>query len=84
MLPVIGIILGFYFLLKIKFTRLFDLTAEVSDQNNLPYVSVIIPARNEEKNIQAAIESIKAQAYPFFEVILSMITLQTELRIRLA
>jgi len=35
-----------------------------------PYVSILIPARNEEKNIEKVIESIKKQNYPNFEFII--------------
>jgi cellulose synthase/poly-beta-1,6-N-acetylglucosamine synthase-like glycosyltransferase len=69
LLPLFGILEGFYFLTKIKPASTLDLLKEAKDQNQLPLVSVIIPARKEEKNIEAAIESLKAQAYPFFEVI---------------
>jgi chlorobactene glucosyltransferase len=44
-----------------------DLTKQHS--NNLPLVSVIIPARNEQDNIQRCLLSLLAQNYPSFEVI---------------
>src|ERR1044071_8844259 len=34
-----------------------------------PLISVCVPARNEERNIRACLESILAQDYPNFEVI---------------
>src|ERR1043166_8159784 len=34
-----------------------------------PLISVCVPARNEERNIRACVESILAQDYPNFEVI---------------
>jgi chlorobactene glucosyltransferase len=37
--------------------------------NNLPLVSVIVPARNEQDNIQKCLLSLLAQNYPSFEVI---------------
>ena len=37
--------------------------------NNLPLVSVIVPARNEQNNIQRCLLSLLAQNYPSFEVI---------------
>src|ERR687895_290077 len=43
------------------------LTAQYS--NNLPLVSVIVPARNEQDNIQRCLLSLLAQNYPRFEVI---------------
>ncbi|HJS18422.1 MAG TPA: glycosyltransferase [Anaerolineales bacterium] len=36
---------------------------------NAPLISVCIPARDEERNIRACVESILAQDYPHFEVI---------------
>jgi chlorobactene glucosyltransferase len=36
---------------------------------NAPLISVCVPARNEERNIRACVESILAQDYPNFEVI---------------
>ena len=37
---------------------------------NAPLISVCVPARNEERNIRACVESILAQDYPNFEVII--------------
>ena len=37
--------------------------------SNAPLISVCIPARNEERNIQTCVEAILAQDYPNFEVI---------------
>src|SRR5512134_1649630 len=34
-----------------------------------PLISVCVPARNEERNIRACVESILSQDYPSFEVI---------------
>src|ERR1041385_4115729 len=34
-----------------------------------PLISVCVPARNEERNIRSCVESILAQDYPNFEVI---------------
>jgi len=39
-------------------------------ENELPFVSVLIPARNEEKNIRQCAESILKQDYPHYEVII--------------
>lgn len=45
--------------------------ATTADENHLPFVSVIIPTRNESENIQTCLQSIFAQNYPkhLFEVI---------------
>lgn len=48
------------------FIRRFD---EFSIAQNFPRVSVLVPARNEEKNIKACVESLLAQNYPDFEVL---------------
>jgi chlorobactene glucosyltransferase len=36
---------------------------------NFPFVSILVPARNEEKNIEKCLRSLLAQDYPFFEII---------------
>lgn len=36
---------------------------------DLPFVSVVVPARNEERNIEACLLSIAAQNYPVFEIV---------------
>ncbi|MGB8934081.1 MAG: glycosyltransferase [Candidatus Nitrosopolaris sp.] len=36
---------------------------------SLPFVSIIIPARNEEENIRKCLISLLSQSYPNFEVI---------------
>ncbi|HEY3329400.1 MAG TPA: glycosyltransferase [Capsulimonadaceae bacterium] len=41
----------------------------VVGHTELPFVSVLIPARNEEKHIAACVRSLLAQNYPAFEVI---------------
>ena len=43
----------------------------VDADNKLPFVSVLIPVRNEEENIKACLEAIFKQNYPphLFEVI---------------
>ena len=40
-----------------------------SAHNSLPFVSVIVPARNEEKHIHRCLLSLLAQDYPNFEII---------------
>ncbi len=39
------------------------------DDSELPFVSVLVPARNEESNIRKCIEQLLEQRYPDFEVI---------------
>jgi chlorobactene glucosyltransferase len=36
---------------------------------DFPFVSILVPARNEEKNIENCLRSLLAQDYPFFEII---------------
>lgn len=45
---------------------------KINDASNLPFISIIIAARNEEKNIGACIQSILRQTFPLdkFEVII--------------
>jgi biofilm PGA synthesis N-glycosyltransferase PgaC len=40
------------------------------DVSELLFISVVIPARNEEQNIEACLRSVLAQSYPHFEVIM--------------
>jgi cellulose synthase/poly-beta-1,6-N-acetylglucosamine synthase-like glycosyltransferase len=37
--------------------------------NDFPFLSIIVPARNEEQNIENCIKSLLVQNYPHFEVI---------------
>jgi chlorobactene glucosyltransferase len=37
--------------------------------NNLPFVSIIVPARNEEEHIERCLLSLLSQEYPYFEII---------------
>ena len=37
--------------------------------NELPFLSIVVPARNEEQNIENCIKSLLTQKYPHFEVI---------------
>jgi chlorobactene glucosyltransferase len=47
-----------------------DIVVEpTSPPPNAPFISVCVPARNEQRNIRACVESILAQDYPNFEVI---------------
>jgi chlorobactene glucosyltransferase len=43
------------------------LTAEPSD--DLPFLSIVVPARNEERQIESCVRSLLRQCYPRFEVI---------------
>ena len=41
----------------------------IDKYNNLPFVSIVVPARNEEKSIERCIRSLLNQDYPEFEII---------------
>lgn len=61
-----------YYLYKIIITlRRFPIPKKINpgSADDLPFVSVLIPARNEEKNIKTCIESLLNQKYPLFEII---------------
>src|SRR5215831_16900266 len=73
---VIGVV-GFYLVLWIRSTppkmNRVEKSAsqpENSEQSaNYPLVSIIVPARNEERNIRRCVESLLEQSYPNYEVI---------------
>ena len=44
-------------------------SVSVRDEDPLPPVSVVIPARNEERNLEQALESVLALDYPDLEII---------------
>ncbi len=66
MLP--WLLLGAYFLLMVRPPRRLAPFAEV-DRDDPPFVSVIVPARNEERNIVALLHSLARIRYPRYEVI---------------
>jgi chlorobactene glucosyltransferase len=56
-----------YLLIKVRFPR--PLPRADSGEREHPLVSVIVPARNEERSIRSCVESICASEYTSFEVI---------------
>jgi chlorobactene glucosyltransferase len=44
-------------------------TGDADSNNSFPFVSIIVPARNEQKNIESCLLSLLSQNYPCFEVI---------------
>ena len=65
------IALAVYILIKVRLPRPLNgalPVVNVSDRAT-PLVSVIVPARNEERSIQSCVESIAASDYPDLEVI---------------
>jgi poly-beta-1,6-N-acetyl-D-glucosamine synthase len=66
----LGILLVRYFtLLWFAFMQHTERSIEQFDEGELPPISVIVPAYNEEKVIGAAIDSLLALEYPTYEVI---------------
>ncbi len=65
------IFLVVYILIKVRLPRPLPSPLQVADATDraAPFVSVIVPARNEERSIQLCVESIAASDYPDFEVI---------------
>ena len=61
------IALAFYLLIKVRLPR--PLPVVEAEDRTAPLVSVIVPARNEERSICSCVESICASGYPNFEVI---------------
>jgi chlorobactene glucosyltransferase len=39
------------------------------DECELPFVSIVVPARNEEKKIERCLQSLRMQNYPHFEIV---------------
>ena len=66
MLP--WLLLGAYFLLMVRPPRRLAPFME-PDQENAPFVSVIVPARNEARNILPLLHSLAMIRYPRYEVI---------------
>lgn len=59
----------FFFMMTIFNVLYVRRTASYPDSKACPRVSIIVPARNEERNIRTCISSLLGQEYPFFEVI---------------
>lgn len=69
-LSIVVVILSF-FLMFISFINwITQPVLKISNQKNEEKVSILIPARNEEKNLSSLLESIKKQTYTNFEVII--------------
>src|SRR5215831_20118572 len=70
-------VVGFYIVLWVRSTPPKNNRVKKSVPNpdtpeqdsNHPLVSVIVPARNEERNIRRCVESLLDQSYPNYEVI---------------
>ena len=67
-----GAILWMYFLVQLLVNRLLfiDLSKHTpKDPAHTPFVSIVVPARNEEKKIREAVTGFCTQDYPEYEVI---------------
>ncbi|MBN1278228.1 MAG: glycosyltransferase, partial [Chlorobiaceae bacterium] len=62
-------LLVFAGILLFNLFELSRLPEAVDDVDNLPLVSILVPARNEEENIELCVLSLLAQRYPGYEVI---------------
>jgi chlorobactene glucosyltransferase len=62
-------ITAFFFIMNILNVLSVKKVERYSDSKACPKVSVLVPARNEERNIRACVVSLLGQDYPSFEVI---------------
>jgi cellulose synthase/poly-beta-1,6-N-acetylglucosamine synthase-like glycosyltransferase len=68
MIWVLLIVSGIVILQDILLVTLFSPSPEVPAPANLPYVSVLVAARNEEKNIESCLNALLAQEYDFSQL----------------
>ena len=67
---IVAILLAFILLnILLNLRSLRKANPEVEIPENAPLISVLIPARNEEANIKACLESLCQQDYPQYEII---------------
>src|SRR5262245_36668048 len=62
------VLLGIVVVNLLVLPRLRDYSLERSKGKSVPSVAVLVPARNEEANIEACLESLLSQDYPELEV----------------
>ena len=63
------LILGLFALTYAFYKLLRPVARANSFSAELPFISVLVPARNEEEKIGRCIESLLAQNYPHFEIV---------------
>jgi chlorobactene glucosyltransferase len=61
------LLLGAYFLIRVRLPR--PLPEPLKETAEAPFVSVIVPARDEARNIVTCLESLTSAQYPHFEII---------------
>ncbi|MFC1660061.1 glycosyltransferase [Gemmatimonadota bacterium] len=61
------LLLGAFFLVRVRLPH--GLPSPLQDDSDAPFVSVIVPARNEERNILTCLGSLAAARYPRFEIV---------------
>lgn len=65
-----GLWVLFFVQLMVNWLMAHDLSKQSwQEPDKWPFVSIVVPARNEEKNIEHAVTSFCQQYYPYFEVI---------------
>ena len=64
---VLLVIIAINVILNLRSLRRPDINSRIREP--VPLVSVLIPARNEEENIEACLRSLRIQDYPNFEII---------------
>ncbi len=64
---IVACLLVFFGILLLNLVDVKSLSS--GEPSAMPFVSILIPARNEERSIEACVRSLCAQSYPRFEVI---------------
>lgn len=63
------LLLGFFLAFGVKMPRPLPRVSAGAPDTRVPFVRVIVPARNEAANIERCVRSLVAQRYPRFEVV---------------
>ncbi|HEX6304031.1 MAG TPA: glycosyltransferase family 2 protein [Anaerolineales bacterium] len=68
-----GLVLGLFLVIWIHSRTQLDIKVpakELPEDRSAPLISIIVPARNEEKNIRRCVEALLDQTYPNYELIM--------------
>lgn len=68
-LPVLGSLILFYRLSRPRERGDFETSLQTGTESDRPFVSIVVPARNEEANLPPLLRSFEKLDYPKFEVI---------------